>query len=302
MFRNALLISTLLVSSAALSGCSPIWAKIGDLSYSMAEFTKPAALRGLSKKSEESFDDTTVAENGVYKTPIGEYIPTEVTYDDEGNAIVDTSQHDCPEGTYLNEENACMFLETETFEFEDTFTVNNNQPVETGPVPCPDETYLTAENTCAYLENETFDFGDDLAAEFALPVETGPLPCPEDTYLTAENTCTYLETETFDFDDDLAAQVSLPIDTGPLPCPEDTYLTAENTCTYLETETFDFGVNTENETPVLDEVVFTPETDIEIPAPDSQDFAFNQPSECPEGFKRDAKNSCMYLGAELALK
>ena len=303
MLRNALLITTLLVSSTALSGCSSVWTKIGDMSYSMAEFTKPAALRGLSTKSEEDFAETIVPDNGVYKTAIGEYIPTEVSYDETGAAIFDTSPHPCPDGTYLNEENACMFLETETFEFEDSYVAELTGPVETGPLPCPDDTYLTAENTCSYLETETFDFGDDLAMNVSQPVETGPVPCPEETYLTADNTCSYLETETFDFGDDLVTQVALPVETGPMPCPDGTYLTAENTCSYLVTEEFDVALNSEDADTTVDIFEMAKEAEGAAPVADvSKEFTFNLPTECPEGFEKKGNNSCMYLGAELQIK
>ena len=261
MSHRKVLFSALLISSVTLSGCSPIWSKIGDLSYSMAEFTKPAALRGLSKESDVDFSEASVPDNGVYITPVGEYVPTEVTFDDNGATIVDTSQHPCPEGTYLNDENACMFLETETFEFEDTVT-----------------------------------------ASFDQPIDTGPVPCPEDTYLTEENTCSYFETETFDFADELQSDVSLPIDTGPVPCPEGTYLTAENTCSYLETETFDFATNSEVSIPTISGVEYIEEAKVVVPTDIVQNFSATANVECPPGFKPDANNSCMFLGAELTVK
>ena len=260
MFRNALIISTLLASTMALSGCSPVWTKLGDLSYSLAEFTKPS-LRGSSTETEVDFNETSVSENGVYKTAIGEYIPTEVSYSDDGSAVVDTSQHPCPEGTYLNDENACMFLETETFEFTDTLEVNFDPAVDTGPVPCPEDTYLTEENTCSYFEAETISFDDELQTNVAQPIETGPVPCPEGTYLTAENTCTFLETEEFDFASNDAIQ---------------------------DTEIANFD--------------YAQEAVTIAPVDKTQSFSFNQSVECPPGFKPDANNSCMYLGAELTLK
>ena len=255
MLRNKFLLTTLLVSAVTLSGCSSVWTKVGDLSYGMADFTKFSFLRGSSTKSDISFAETTVSEDGTYKTAVGEYIPTEVAYDVKGNAVVDTSQHPCPDGTYLNDDNACMFLETETFDFDDTLSVNAQQPLDTGPVPCPEDTYLTADNTCTYLETETFDFGDDLASNDMQPLDTGPVPCPDDTYLTADNTCSYLETETFD----LAAE-TLPIAPTvsdlnaseapalnapasqefalipPADCPEGFTLTPDNSCMYLGAE------------------------------------------------------------------
>ena len=261
MSHRKVLFSALLISSVTLSGCSPIWTKIGDLSYSMAEFTKPAALRGLSTETDVDFAEASLPDDGVYKTPVGEYIPTEVTFDENGTAIVDTSQHPCPEGTYLNEENACMFLETETFEFDDTFSASFDQPIETGPVPCPD-----------------------------------------DTYLTEENTCTYFETETFDFADELQTNVSLPIDTGPVPCPDGTYLTAEDTCAYLDNEEFDFAANLDVQNPSFSDVEYVEEAKVVVPTHILQDFAAAQNVECPEGFKPDSKNSCIYLGAELTIK
>ena len=261
MSHRKVLFSALLISSVTLSGCSPIWTKIGDLSYSMAEFTKPAALRGLSTKSDIDFTEASIPEDGVVKTPIGEYIPTEVTFDDSGAAIVDTSQHPCPDGTYLNAENACMFLETETFEFDDTFTASFDQPIDTGPVPCPDDTYLTEDNTCAYFESESFDFADEFQTTVSQPIETGPVPCPEGTYLTAEETCTYLETEEFDF------------------------------------ASFDEVPN-----PPIEKFEYSEEANVTVSTNELHDFSVIQAVECPEGFKLDANNSCMYLGAELTLK
>ena len=291
MLRNTLLATTLIISSVSLTGCSSIWTKVGDLSYKMSDFTKFSFLRGSSTKSDISFAEASVSDSGVLKTDVGEYVPAnvvlydDVTFDNSASAGVDTSQHECPEDTYLTADNTCTYLETETFDFGDELSVNVQQPIDTGPVPCPEDTYLTADNTCTYLETETFDFGDELSVNVQQPIDTGPVPCPEDTYLTADNTCTYLETETFDFGDELVTDVQAPIDTSPIPCPEGTYLTAENTCTYLETEEFDFAVD--------------PAPALSVP---SQDFAIIPPTGCPEGFQLNADNSCMYLGAELKIK
>ena len=265
MLRNTLLVTTLIISSVSLTGCSSIWSKVGDLSYKMSEFTKFSFLRGSSTKSDISFVEASTTEDGVLKTEVGEYVPAdvvlydEVAFDNSASVDVNSSQQDCPEGTFLNAENACMYLETETFDFGDELSVNVQQPIDTGPVPCPEDTYLTAENTCTYLETETFDFGDELVSDVQAPVDTGPVPCPEGTYLTAENTCTYLEVEEFDFAVDSAPTLNVPSQ--------------------------DFAVD--------------PAPALNVP---SQDFAINPGVECPEGFQLNKDNSCMYLGAELKIK
>ena len=246
MLRNTLLATTLIISSVSLTGCSSIWTKVGDLSYKMSDFTKFSFLRGSSTKSDISFAEASVSDSGVLKTDVGEYVPAnvvlydDVTFDNSASAGVDTSQHECPEDTYLTADNTCTYLETETFDFGDELSVNVQQPIDTGPVPCPEDTYLTADNTCTYLETETFDFGDELVTDVQAPIDTSPIPCPEGTYLTAENTCTYLETEEFDFAVDPAPAVSVPSQDfaiiPPTGCPEGFQLNADNSCMYLGAE------------------------------------------------------------------
>ena len=96
--------------------------------------------------------------------------------------------------------------------------------------------------------------------------------------------------------------MSLPIDTGPVPCPDGTYLTAEDTCAYLDNEEFDFAANLDVQNPSFSDVEYVEEAKVVVPTNILQDFAAAQNVECPEGFKPDSKNSCIYLGAELTIK
>ncbi len=185
--------------SISLSGCSTIWSGVSEFADIMAEETEFLSLRGLLGSSEKSVQmaDTTT-QTDVYKTEVGMYIPQEssaVTFDSDGNAIVDTSPHPCPESTYLTEENACMYLETETF--SDSFAELGieetvPQPVDTSPHPCPEGTYMTADNSCMYLETETFDFTATDMAVTDLAANT-MIECPDGTYLDEDNLCMSFE-------------------------------------------------------------------------------------------------------------
>lgn len=205
MLRNTLLATTLIISSVSLTGCSSIWTKVGDLSYKMSDFTKFSFLRGSSTKSDISFAEASVSDSGVLKTDVGEYAPAnvvlydDVTFDNSASAGVDTSQHECPEDTYLTADNTCTYLETETFDFGDELVTDVQAPIDTSPIPCPEGTYLTAENTCTYLETEEFDFAVDPAPALSVPSQDfaiiPPTGCPEGFQLNADNSCMYLGAE-----------------------------------------------------------------------------------------------------------
>jgi len=153
MFRKTILITALCMSSVTLSGCSSIWTGVSEFSADMAEVTKFSFLRGLSDKSDVSFAENIEAVDGVHKTEAGEYVPiydkvaavepTEVEFFDNVNvnALGDTSPLPCPDGTFLNAENACMFLDVEEFDFGDEVNLVE-QFVDTSPLPCPEGTYL----------------------------------------------------------------------------------------------------------------------------------------------------------------
>ena len=129
-----MLITALCFSSVGMTGCSSIWSFVGDKSYEMAEFTKFAWLRGPAKTDDVSFAEATPTSSGVLKTEVGEYVPTQVEVYNDNVGFVDTSQHPCPEGTYLTAENSCMSLETDSYDFPETTDVP--QVVDTSPVPC----------------------------------------------------------------------------------------------------------------------------------------------------------------------
>lgn len=257
MLRKIMLTTTLCVSSIAMTGCSSIWSAVGDMSYDMAEVTKFSWLRGPAKTDDVSFAKATVpATDGVYKTEVGEYVPAQQveiytdnyvtdSYVAHESAAVDTSQHPCPEGTYLTGDNTCMSLETDSYEFSDDLTTDTTQFVDTSPVPCPEGTFLNAENTCMYLETDTYDFGDEVNTVEQF-IDTSPMPCPEGTYLNAENQCMYLETETFDFAADMNGYnppALTPTQSGitsqdfafnaPIECPKGFIPNGENSCMFL---------------------------------------------------------------------
>lgn len=245
-----MLITALCFSSVGMTGCSSIWSFVGDKSYEMAEFTKFAWLRGPAKTDDVSFAEATPTSSGVLKTEVGEYVPTQVEVYSDNVGFVDTSQHPCPEGTYLTAENSCMSLETDSYDFPETTDVP--QVVDTSPVPCPEGTFLNAENACMYLETEEYDFGDEVNTVEQF-IDTSPVPCPEGTYLNAKNQCMYLETETLDFANDLetvapstqtSAQIVIPpaqdvvtsqdfAVSSSIECPEGFTLTAGNSCMFV---------------------------------------------------------------------
>ena len=87
----------------------------------------------------------------------------------QAEQVIDTSPVPCPEGTFLNAENACMYLETESFEFSSNLeTVNPSTDIITVPsesaikpqdfavnpaVQCPEGFILNADNSCQFLGN-----------------------------------------------------------------------------------------------------------------------------------------------------
>jgi len=181
--------------SISFSGCSTIWSGVSEFADIMSEETQFLSLRGLLGSSEKPVQMAeTTTQSNVYKTEVGMYTPQEspmVSYDSDGNTIIDTSPVPCPEGTYLNAENACMYLETENF--NDSFAdlgidMSPAEPVDTSPHPCPEGTYMTEENSCMHLETETFDFTStdmgvtDFAANTAIE-------CPAGTYLEEGDIC-----------------------------------------------------------------------------------------------------------------
>jgi len=117
MLRKTMLLTALCISSVSLTGCSSMWSAVGNFSDDMAEFTKFSWLRGSATKNDISFAETaTPVSEGLYKTEVGEYVPTHVEIYQDGNTVIDTSPVPCPEGTFLNAENTCMYLETEQYD------------------------------------------------------------------------------------------------------------------------------------------------------------------------------------------
>ena len=274
MFRKTLLITALCVSSIGLTGCSSMWSAASVFSSDMAELTKFSFLRGKSKKSDISFAENNVdLETGVYKTEVGEYIPaapTEADFNTDFNTDfktdvyangIDTSPHPCPDGTYLTEDNSCMSLETDTYDFAALDASSAEQQfIDTSQHECPEGTYLNAENACMYFETETFDFEDDNTS-IDMVVDTSPHPCPEGTYLSEDETCTYFDIETID--------------------------------SALKTDdvTTDIVLNTPS-------VTTAPSVVPAVPVVTSNSYPVNVPIDCPKGFVPNGDN-CMYLGAEL---
>jgi len=271
MFKKTILLTALCASSIGLSGCSSMWKMASDFSADMSEFTKFSFLRGSSTKDDVSFAENTVdAETGVYKTEVGEYVPTEV-YTETFEEVV-----------YANGDVAAV--------------------VDTSPIPCPDGTYLTEDETCMSLDVDTYDFAELDAQNVSGPVDTSQHDCPEETYLNDKNQCMFFETETFDFEDDVNFTAQT-VDTSPLPCPDETYLTADGTCQFLNSEPTDFALNTDELTTDKTQMTnyVTKKTPVmpAVSAVPSKAVATNLAIECPPGFKTNGNNSCMYLGAEL---
>jgi len=219
MFRNIILTTTLCLSSVAMTGCSTMWSSVGDMAQDVSKFASFSWLRGSSKTDDVSFAQTSEpTSNGVYKTAVGEYVPLGVEiYTDHTvshqSLSVDSSQHPCPDGTYLTADNTCMSLDSDTYDFADDLTMQTEQFVDTSPVPCPEGTYLNAENSCMYLETETYDFGGEVNTVEQF-IDTSPVPCPEGTYLNAKNQCMYLETDTYDFADNMTLESYQGYNTG----------------------------------------------------------------------------------------
>lgn len=136
MQTKTLIIALISASTVTLSGCSGMWNGVSTFSDYMAEKTswiKMPSLRGpqrLQTASNETLQNLpewsevnqeaytpelvevieepavpTVDENGFF-TPA-----SAISYDSEGNMIVDTSPIPCPAGTYLTEENTCNLLD-----------------------------------------------------------------------------------------------------------------------------------------------------------------------------------------------
>ena len=257
MFRKSMLITAMCVSSVSLTGCSTTmttaWNSLGDLVNGVSEVTKSAFLRGSSKKSDVSFaENVTPADDGTFKTEVGEYIPVEsqavgVEIYSDSETVVDTSPVPCPDGTYLAEDKTCMSLETDTYDFPDLTT--STQVVDTSPVPCPEGTFLNAENACMSLDTDEYDFASELPQQAEQVIDTSPVPCPEGTFLNAENACMYLETESFEFSSNLETVnpstdiITVPSESAIKPqdfavnpavqCPEGFILNADNSCQFL---------------------------------------------------------------------
>jgi len=269
MFRKTILLSAVCASSVGLSGCSSLWTMASEFSADMAEVTSFSFLRGSSDKSDVSLAENNIdSVTGIYKTEVGEYVPAE----------------------------AFTAVQADTSAFGETGTYSEAGLVDTSPHPCPDGTYLTEDETCMSLEVDTYDFGDMDVAMTEQFVDTSQHECPEDTYLNEENACMYFETETFDFEDDVNF-VEQIVDTSPHPCPEDTYLTADGSCQILDNETVDLALNI-NEVTTSASVMPSSAVMSSVPAAPSNAFAANLSVQCPEGFKPNADNSCMYLGVD----
>ena len=252
MLRKSMLMTAICVSSVTMTGCSTLttsWNSVGDMFAGVSSAVKTAFLRGPSEKSDISFAENVNPETGIYKTAIGEYVPTmtdnSADFMDVATSTIDTSPHPCPDGTYLTEDNSCMSLETDTYDFPDV--VAENVPVDTSPVPCPEGTFLNAENACMYLETETYDFEDEVNTVEQF-IDTSPVPCPEGTYLNAENQCMYLETETLDFAAEIPTDtptvtstsdftpdfaLNTPSQTGSIDCPKGFIANGNNSCMFL---------------------------------------------------------------------
>ena len=275
MFKKTLLLTALCASSIGMSGCSSMWNMASEFSADMAEVTKFSFLRGSSKKDDISFAETAGdVDDGVYKTDVGEYVPTE-TY----------------ASTYTE-----AYTETR-FETDGAAAM-----VDTSPHPCPDGTYFTEDETCMSLDVDTYDFGDlDNVAMTEQFVDTSQHECPEDTYLNDKNQCMYFETETFDFEDDVSF-IQQTVDTSPHPCPEDTYMTAEGACMVIDNEPTDFALNSDDVTTdvvlTTAEITPTPLLAAAASAAPANAFATNLSVQCPESFTANADNSCTFQGAK----
>lgn len=122
----------LCTSALGLSGCSNMWNGVSHFSDFMAEKTAWISVPGLrGSQSADIVQTASLLENVentqndvIYAQPVVDVIETPrvdefgfftpepaISYDSEGNAIIDTSPVPCPDGTYLAEDNSCMLLE-----------------------------------------------------------------------------------------------------------------------------------------------------------------------------------------------
>ena len=202
MLRKSALIVLLSASCLTMSGCSSIWSSLGDFSYSMAEATNFPKLRGASEP-ETKMVETTVSSEPTIVNEVLEVSSTNTTLNFHENRSVEvtTSQHDCPDGTYLTADNSCMSLETDDFELP---PIEPAPVVDTSPIPCPEGTYLAGANECRSLETETYDLTD------VAPVSSAPSPvyetspdvvlesvsdCPPGFQMVEGGVCMYLGAE-----------------------------------------------------------------------------------------------------------
>lgn len=187
-------------SALTQTGCSTIWSEVGKFSNFMAKETSFLSLRSLKSDREKPIEYATSYDPDLMQTEVGYYTPSNPysLESGQGMASVDTSDHPCPDGSYLTEENSCMLFETGTLD-EFSAELYNPEPVldtVTNGTGCPDGTYLTEDNSCMFFETEHFS---DLSDQFYEPeinfdmANTGPT-CPDGTYLTAENSCMFYET------------------------------------------------------------------------------------------------------------
>lgn len=223
MLRKTSLILALSISTISLSGCSSIWSGVEGFAHTVFNNTV-VPLRGSSTKSET----TVTAQDGVYQTQVGEYRPTSVNYDENGNPIIDTSPHPCPEGTYLTDENSCMVLVSDDTDM--SFDSMNTAYADTNIIDtssdCPDGTYLTEDNACMFFETETFgmDLISDTPSVSNASFDSFPT-CPDGTYLTADNSCMYLDnSDLIDYNVGEANETA---------CPPGFKLMSNNSCMYL---------------------------------------------------------------------
>ena len=132
MHIKSAMFAILCTSALGLSGCSNMWNGVSHFSDFMAEKTAWISVPGLrGSQSADIVQRASLLENVentqndvIYAEPVVDVIETPrvdefgfftpepaISYDSEGNAIIDTSPVPCPDGTYLAEDNSCMLLE-----------------------------------------------------------------------------------------------------------------------------------------------------------------------------------------------
>ena len=239
MLRKSLLMTAICVSSVTLTGCSTLqtsWNSMNDMFAGVSGVVKTAFLRGSSDKSDISFaENSETTEDGVLKTDVGEYIPTDVKTE-----IVEAKVVEQIEAVDIEELPKTEMTEAKsiTVELFDTPL----DPVDTSAVPCPDGTYLAEDKSCMSLESGTYDFPDVVTE--ATVVDTSPVPCPEGTFLNDENACILLETKTVDFAAETPAAapakefkpdfaLNVPSPEAPIDCPEGFAPNGKNACMFL---------------------------------------------------------------------